>query len=351
MKHGPRHGGLKTPMLRRFLPIVLASAVLVACSGGDTTSLATVAPANTVAGVGRLPSIIPEVTFGADIAEGLVLPALEGEPVAAQVNGNRVLMIGDSIFAGLSRRHSNQACDQLVPLGWQVAVEAESGRFAEFGERVARRRSGEGWDAVVVFLGSNYDGARARYEEAMTAIVDRFAQVPVVLVTTSKFRSMQSQVNDTIRSLVAERPELRVIDWEKISTARGLLSRDRIHPSGDGQVVLTAAVAQMLGQAPVGEGACLASLFTDDSVNPEGPRTGNGSSTTSASSSSTSTVAVPDDDTMPDDDTVPDDIVVDDTVVNDNVVDDGVTDDSVPDSTLPDATVPDTTVPDTTSAP
>jgi hypothetical protein len=110
-------------MIRRLLPLIIASTTLVACAGGDAapTLEATTAPANTVAGVGRLPSTIPEVTFAEGVAEGFVLPALEGEPVAAQVKGNRVLMIGDSIFAGLSRRHSNTACQQLVPLGWQVA--------------------------------------------------------------------------------------------------------------------------------------------------------------------------------------------------------------------------------------
>lgn len=353
MKHGPTRDGLKTPMFRRLLPLIVASSALMACSDGDPapTAVATVAPANTVAGVGRLPSTIPEVTFAEGVAEGFVLPALEGEPVAAQVSGNRVLMIGDSIFAGLSRRHSNTACQQLVPLGWQVAVEAESGRFADFGEQVARRRGGDGWDAVVVFLGTNYDGARTRYEQSMTAIVDRFASVPVVLVTTSMFRSMQSQVNDTIRSLADERPTLRVIEWETISTGRGLLSGDRIHPSADGQVVLTAAVAQVLGQAPTGQGSCLASLYTDDSVNPDGPRTGGGSGTGSATSGSTSSTSS----TVPpasSPDTGPDGTVVDDTVVDDTEVDDTVIDDGVPQDSVIESTVAPTSVaPDTTSVP
>lgn len=359
-------------MQRRLAPLVLTAALLTACGGQDgaqTSTTASVAPANTVGGVGRLPSTIPEVTFAANIAEGIVLPALEGVAIGTEVDGNRVLMIGDSIFAGLSPRHSDTACDQLVPLGWQVAVEAESGRFAEFGARVAQRRAGEGWDVVVVFLGSNYDGGDERYERDMRRILDRFSDVPVVLVTTTQFRSMQSEVNDIIRTLAAERDTTRLIDWEAISRARGLLSADGLHPSADGQVVLTAAVAQVLGQAPSAEGRCLPSLYTDDSINPDGPRSG-GTSTNSATSTPTSTVD--DEPGEPTGETDTDDTPVDNSVdtsvdtstpsdssvpsdSTDTTVPGASTDTTVPASTTPGATTAATTTsapaPDTTSAP
>lgn len=245
---------------------LLAGVLFGACADGDAQTEVGVVPANTVGGVGRLPSTIAEVTFPEGVAEGFVLPALEGVPVGAEVTGNRVLMIGDSIFASLSRRQGGTACDRLTPLGWQVAVEAEPGRFAEFGERVARARGGEGWDTVVVFMGSNYDGNRTRYERSMSAIVEQFPDAPVVLVTTSLFRAWQNDVNSVIRELATRYDRVRVIDWEAISNNRALLTRDRIHLSRDGQVVLAAAVAQMLGEAPVGEGRCLTSQFTDDSL-------------------------------------------------------------------------------------
>jgi hypothetical protein len=275
-------------MLHRCLCLVVAAVSLAACADGDTPTAPTITPANTVGGVGRLPSTIPEVTFPDGVAEGFVLPALEGVPVGAEVTGNRVLMIGDSIFASLSSRQGGVACNRLVPLGWQVAVEAEPGRFADFGERVARARSGEGWDTVVVFMGSNYDGNRARYEKSMSAIVDRFADVPVVLVTTSLFRAWQNEVNAVIRELAQRHDRVRVIEWETISTNRALLTRDRIHLSVDGQVVLAAAVAQMLGTAPAGESRCLTSQFTDDSLI-TGSTTPNSTSTTTSASTSTST--------------------------------------------------------------
>lgn len=291
MKNPCGRAGLGFPMSCRIVSVALAISLASACSG-DTAAgpmtTTTVTAANTVAGVGRLPSTIPEVTFPEDVADGFVLPALEGVPVGREIGGNRVLLIGDSIFAGTSPRHSDTACRQLVPLGWQVAVEAESGRFAEFGARVARRRAGEGWDAVVVFIGSNYDGGRSRYERDMTAMLDQFADVPVVLVTTTVFRSTQRQVNEVIRDLAAQRDDARVIEWAEISQERRLLSGDGLHPNADGQVVLTAAVAQVLGEAPIDEGRCLESLFTDDSTNPDGPRSGGSSATNSATNSATS---------------------------------------------------------------
>lgn len=322
MTHGPTRAGLKTPMLRRYAPLVAAAALLVACAGDDAQTVRTATPANTVGGVGRLPVTIPEVTFPEGVAEGFVLPALQGAPVGVEVNGNRVLLIGDSIFASLSRRQGGAACDRLVPLGWQVAVEAEPGRFAEFGERVARARSGEGWDTVVVFMGSNYDGNRPRYQNSMTSIIERFADVPVVLVTTSLFRAWQNDVNDVIRDLAEQYDRVRLIDWETISTNRALLTRDRIHLSADGQVVLAAAVAQMLGEAPIGEGRCLPSQFTDDSLI-TGSTTPNSTSSATSGSTSTSTstsTSLPGDEAP--DDEAPDDEAPDDEAPSDEAPDD-----------------------------
>lgn len=350
MKIAPVRDGLSTPMLRRCASLVVAVSLLAACGeDGETLSpQTTVASAVTVAGVGRLPSTIPEVTFAEEVADGFVLPALEGVPVGAEVSGNRVLMIGDSIFAGLSRRQSDAACEQLVPLGWQVAVEAEPGRFAEFGVRVARARSGEDWDVVVVFLGSNYDGYENRYRDDMTSIVDRFGEVPMVLVTTTAFRSMQREVNDVVRDL-AEQRNLRVIEWEQISTARGLLSGDGLHPSAAGQVVLAAAVAQVLGEAPGGDGACLPSRFTDDSLIVRDTSSASGSSTagttTTTSPVTTSSTSLPAEGEPTDDEPV--DSAPDDSAPDDSAPDDTATDDSAPETTVPGTTVapsPDTTV-------
>ncbi len=56
------------------------------------------------------------------------------------VDDARVLMIGDSIMASTSSRYGGEMCKELVPRGWDVEMDAESGRFVDFGDRVLDSR-------------------------------------------------------------------------------------------------------------------------------------------------------------------------------------------------------------------
>ena len=318
---------------RRMLAMLGLSTLLVAasCSSGttspgDVASAVIVTTTATVPGVGRLPDRVGEVAVPTrDPDKPIVLPAYEGTTIASEVEGNRLLMIGDSIFAGLSTRHGGEACGQLTELGWQVAVEAEAGRFADFGERVVASRRWDGWDAVAVFLGSNYDGNQSRYERSMRRILDGFAEVPVILVTTTPFRRMQDEVNEVIRALGEERSDVRVLEWASLSTMGGMLSGDGLHPSVDGQRVLVAALAQILGPVE-GDGTCLASFFVDDSANPEGPRSGSSSSASTAVSSTSSATAGRGEDPDRGDDPVPGDVASEVPVRDGDDPDDGTGD-------------------------
>ena len=280
------------PSGRALILAALSGSALMGCGQSDastaTTAAAQVSTTLTVPGVGRLPDAGVEVTVPLrTLNDPVRLPAYEGPTIATQVEGNRLLMIGDSIFAGLSTRHGGEACRQLTEIGWQVSVEAESGRFADFGQTVVATRRSEGWDAAAVFLGSNYDGNEERYRRSMERILDGLGDMPVILVTTTPFRMMQDEVNEVVRSLGADRDNVRVLEWAALSTLDGMLSGDGLHPSVDGQTVLVAAIAQILGAFP-DDGACLTSYFVDDSANPEGPRSGRTSASTSATTSSTS---------------------------------------------------------------
>ena len=91
------------------------------------------------------------------------------DTVAEQVNGNRLLVIGDSILASTATRYGREMCDALNPLGWSVEVDAEPGRFVEFGNKVLESRlpddvsDEDDFDAAVVHLGSNYDLDKDNY--------------------------------------------------------------------------------------------------------------------------------------------------------------------------------------------
>jgi hypothetical protein len=250
--------------VKRRHPALVATAALLLSSCGVLDALT--GNDGYVDGVGRIP--------GGDFNSLIVLPEgvtvdfpeLLGEMIGPQIEGSRVLLVGDSIFASTSSRYGNEMCDTLTKLGWQVAVEAEAGRFVDFGQQVLKSRQGEGWDAIVVFLGTNYDGNEVNYETRLREIVEMTWPTPIALLTTAMFRETQREVNDVILRVKDEYDNVTVLDWEKIATTPGVISNDRVHLTVDGRAVLAASVARALEFAPDrNNGKCLDSRFTDDS--------------------------------------------------------------------------------------
>jgi hypothetical protein len=289
-------------MLGRTSIVALAalSIGLTACGASAGTdgaeSLLGVAPLPTVAGVGALPDTVPP-----NRAAVVMIPApvkADGTPAEALgvvTEGNRVLVIGDSIMASTSSRYGGQMCDELVPLGWKVAVEAEPSRFIDFGnlvlDKVLKPNAApeDDWNAAVVFLGSNYGGDEVRYEAELRRILDRLAPRPTLLFTVTEYRPNYSEVNDVVRRMGEEYDNVTIVDWEAISATPGVLSGDRLHPTETGREVLAQAVAGALGPVAIGEGECLKSSFRNDSaVN----RNSGGGSSLGGSSSRTPTTTV-----------------------------------------------------------
>ena len=187
-------------------------------------------------------------------------------PAGARAGGNRVLVIGDSVLAGTTSRYSNDMCKSVVPLGWQVEVDAEVGRFIDFGDRVLDKRLSSGWDAAVIFLGSNYGDNQPVFASMLEAQVDRLSPRPVVLVTVTEFKPDRAEVNAAIRMIAFNHPNVSVVDWATISEGDGLLGGDGLHPSPQGREVLAQTIAAALGPAPAQPGKCLSTSFRDDSA-------------------------------------------------------------------------------------
>lgn len=246
-----------------------------------------------VEGVGRLPG--GDFDTLVTLPEGIEIsfPDLNGDVIGPQVRGPRVLMIGDSILASTSSRYGNEMCDVLVPLGWQVEIDAEASRFAEFGATVLDQRLNAGWDTALIFLGTNFDGNIDQYERDMRRIFDRLTPRPFVVVTTSLFRSAQRGVNEVIRNLADDYDHVSVMEWEEIAKNPGVLGKDNVHLSANGRAVFSAAVARAFGFAPPATGSCLPSVFSDDSagagVMPTTTIDESGSNTTVAEAPTTST--------------------------------------------------------------
>lgn len=219
-----------------------------------------------LSGVGRIPggdfNTLVTLPDGIDVT----FPELIGKMIGPQIQGNRVLMIGDSIFASTSSRYGNEMCNILTQLGWQVAVEAQAGEFIDFGSRVLGRRWEEGWDTAVVFLGTNFDGNIVRYEEKLREMFDVLSQNPFVVLTTAEFRPKQLEVNEVIKRLAEEYGNVTVLDWAAVASNNGLIGRDGVHLTADGRAVLATAVARSLEFArDRTNGECVKPVFRDDS--------------------------------------------------------------------------------------
>lgn len=261
----------------RTAALFLAAGCLgVAACGGDSASNSNVVvgPLGTVPGVQALvqpPTSPPgygEVSLDPPIVGG------RAEKVGEAVEGSRLLMIGDSILASMATRYGDLACLTLNPLGWDVAVEAEVGRFVDLGVRVVKRKLSQGFDAAIVFLGTNYRGVQDEYRAAMIEILDQLAPRPVIVLTASEHNKNISEVNRVVIEQVGERQNLWLIDWRRLSKNPGMLWRDGIHPTEDGEQFLIDTIAQVLGNAPGGEaGECLPSEFVNDSTLDQKPPT------------------------------------------------------------------------------
>ena len=246
---------MSTPRIRIVSLVVSGVLVLGACGSSSSSDSEDV-----LQFVGRIPGV--QVDGTGVVVEGIraELPILDGEMLGPRASGNRVLVIGDSIFESTSRRYGGDMCSALVPLGWRVAVEAKAGELVGFGRTVVRERINEGWDAAVVFLGTNFGGDQVNYERDLTRIVDALAPRPTLLLTATLFRDSMKLVNESIRRVASLYPSVSVLDWGTASLQEGLLNRDKIHPTDAGRKVLVASVAAALGNAPQTPGSCLVSM-------------------------------------------------------------------------------------------
>lgn len=246
--------------VRTVVAVAGVAALLGACTGSGRSGL------TELQYVGRIPGI--NSAGGSVVVDGVRanLSSLEGTSLGSVAAGNRLLVIGDSILAGTASRYGGALCSAVVPLGWRVAVEAEAGQLVGFGRTVLRDRIYEGWDAAVVFLGTNFGGSKENYERDLTRIVESLAPRPTLLLTATLFRDSMQQVNEVIRVVASRNTHVSVLDWGTASVQPGLLNKDRVHPTNAGRAVLVSSIAAALGTAPETPGACLPAKFTDDSL-------------------------------------------------------------------------------------
>lgn len=266
---------------RRFV----ATAVLgflgagtAACGGDDVVTEVTQA---TVAGVGQLPGPVERVTAdelqqdsGEQESSSAVRPADLGLPSLGElVTGNRVILVGDSIFASTAPRFGGSMCERLNESGWDVEINAEPGRFIAFAREVLKERfareQGLDWDVAIMFFGSNYRESPTSFRSTLESLIDDLSPRPVLLLTVTEFRQSRKEVNYIIHDVGAQNTNVHILDWARITAAEpGLLNADGLHLSTEGENRITTEIALALGPANTlvtdGEGDCLPTLFIED---------------------------------------------------------------------------------------
>ena len=277
LQRGLQVGPIEVLMFLRRVALLLGlMAMATACGAASGQG---VDPPETAA-VGGLPaqgsttsSTEPEPQPTSTVLRTTVPIAVNAQ-VGANVPGNRVILIGDSVMASTSQRYGGEMCAALVPLGWQTEVDAETGRFIDFGDQVLDSRLAAGWDASVVLLGNNYGDNQDVYRKYLDAMVARLSPQPVVLLTVTEFKPSRTQVNAVILEMAAKYPNVVILDWAAVTGAdRSLMGDDGLHLTQAGRESLAEQVALVLGPAPVLPGKCLSSGFHDDSSGPVGGTT------------------------------------------------------------------------------
>lgn len=193
-------------------------------------------------------------------------PPIEPGAVGGLVDGNRLLLIGDSIMASTSERFGGVLCDVLNDsFGWSVEIHAETGRHIEFSDTVLRERLDPpglaGFDAAAVMLGNNYRGNYDEYTMRLEALIEQLEPMPTILYTLTERHPDHARINEFIRWRSYFHPNVIVIDWARYTGDEPdrLLAGDGLHLTDEGRGRLVMFTAAALGQAPdtIGRPTCI----------------------------------------------------------------------------------------------
>ncbi len=199
------------------------------------------------------------------------------DPIAGQLGdevfGNRIILIGDTVIASTSPRFEGSMCDALEAFGWQTEIEAEVGRFVDFGSTVYDELiapgSGADWDAVGIMFGNHFAGDVDGFRDDLTELVTDVSPRPTIVYTVYEDDTFQESLNEIIRELPRFFPNVVVIDWAQIVAAEPdkLVADTPSDLSDEGRARLALFTAAALGEAPSGATpGCVESVFTDDSA-------------------------------------------------------------------------------------
>jgi hypothetical protein len=274
--------------LARAASIGLAVAVFVACGDDDVTTSPSISDVPETVAMGVLPEQLsdaptlpappPPPTSAPTVSSTAAPPSTPAEPIEGPigelVDGNRVLLVGDSILASAAPRNDGDICDALVLFGWAAEVDAVSARGIDFGSEVLDARLGDeedqqdDWDVVALSFGSDVDGtdadAVAEFGAELSGLIERAAPRPVLLYTLIDTGDREA-INEVIRAQPQSYPNVLVLEFADAGDdGVAIVDDSGRRLTEDGMKRFSVRTAATLGAAPgEGDGACLPSDYED----------------------------------------------------------------------------------------
>jgi lysophospholipase L1-like esterase len=168
------------------------------------------------------------------------------------VTDDRVYLIGDSIAESVGPRYSGAVCDALEPLGWDVTVDAFTGRHTSEAVHSLQSHLTSVGQVVVVLIGHNDPIDPVGYREQLDRLLQLIPDVPrVLLLTNYQFERGRDRMNQVLRDLAAADDHVELVDWNLVAEGTtGAINGDGLHLTGVGERALATTIATALGTAP-----------------------------------------------------------------------------------------------------
>jgi hypothetical protein len=273
----------------RFAVIGIGVTVLAACGDDDATSLPSIVDVPDTVAMGVMPQQLsdaptlppppPPPTTKPSASSTSTLPSTLAEPIEAPlgalVDGDRILLIGDSILASAAPRNGGELCDALVLFGWQAEIDAVADRGIDFAAGVLDARlideqnQNDDWDVVALSFGSDVDGndtdAVAEFGTELGELIERVTPRPVLLYTLAGGGAGRSAVNNVIRAQPQSHHNVLVVDFADAGGDGVPIVDDSGRAlTDDGMKRFSIRTAAAAGESPGGgEGTCLPSEYGD----------------------------------------------------------------------------------------
>lgn len=163
----------------------------------------------------------------------------DNDVVDSSNKGKGITLIGDSITLDV-----NSYMKELLP---GIVVDGKVGRQMTHAQEVVDqlRAKGELGDHIIIELGSNGIFNKSKLRKLLDTLQDK----QLYLVTTRVPRAWQDTVNDGLKEVANDYPNVNIIDWYTASEEKSeLFTRDGIHLTPEGAQYYASLLVQHLKQ-------------------------------------------------------------------------------------------------------